>query len=143
LTKLAAHTSEGFEFKRKEGRKMDQRSEIMDRASVMASVGGDLEFLGELTGIVQAAWPTLLEDIRRALADGDLAVVKTSARLMKVTTEYVSARRACLAATLLESAAARGDLESSRQAGSRLEEEINQLKLALAALGNVAGFLRC
>src|SRR5690242_16725824 len=107
---------------------MGQTSEVLDRASALASVGGDLEFLRELAGMVQAAWPTLLHDIREALAEGNLAAVEKSAHLVKVTAEYISARKARLQACLLENTAAYGDLEGTRQAAYRLEEELNRVK---------------
>jgi hypothetical protein len=49
--------------------------EVFDMGLVLSSVGGDGEFLTELVGLVQAAWPTLLSDIRGGMARGDLRSV--------------------------------------------------------------------
>ena len=121
---------------------MEQTSDVLDRASALASVGGDQEFLRELAGIAQAAWPTLLQDIREALAGGKLSEVVKFAHLVKVTAQFISARKAYSTALQLEKAGAYGDLEGARQAGSRLGEELDRLDAALASLGNDESFCR-
>ena len=81
---------------------MRQISEVFDTTAVLESVGGDEEFLGELVAIFRAAWPNLLREIREALADEDLSAVEKTAHVLKITTQYLCARRAYLAAFLLE-----------------------------------------
>jgi HPt (histidine-containing phosphotransfer) domain-containing protein len=118
----------------------EQNSEVLDRSVAVASVGGDLEFLSEIAGLVQAAWPTLLGDIREALAAGDLPAVAAHARLAQAAAKNVSARRAYESARRLETTARAGELEAVREAGARLEQEVERLRPALATLGRADCF---
>jgi len=122
---------------------MEQTSEILDSTAALAGVGGDLEFLSERLGIFRAAAPTLLHDIREALAKGDLPALAKAAHLVKVTAQDLAARRVYVAAAVLESMATGGELEGARQASSMLEEEMNHLKSALTALTNTVGCSQC
>ena len=119
---------------------MKENSDALDSVAALASVGGDVEFLGKLVGIFRAASPTLLHDIHEALAGGDLQAVEKSAHLMKVAAQSVSAKGAYETALVLETRARYGELGGAQQASQRLEEEIGELKPALAALGNAVGF---
>lgn len=114
---------------------MEQNIEILDSASALASVGGDLEFLSELAGLIQAAWPTLLDKIRQNLAAGRLDEVKTHARLAQAAAGYVSARRARASALQLQLTAGKGDLQGAQSATALLEEEVARLCLVLPTLG--------
>ena len=109
--------------------------DVFDAILALSSVGGDVEFLEELVGIVEAALPTLLRDIQKALIGGDLRVVEKRAHLMRAATQNVSAKRAFEAALALETIARGGDAEAARQAACALEEEINRLKPVIAAGG--------
>lgn len=122
---------------------MEQNMEVLDSTLALASVGGDVEFLAELAGITEAAWPTLLQSIREALADGDLPRAQKAAHLVRITAENLFARRAYLAAFLLESKAGSGELERACQATSALEEEMNRVKPVLADFGKALGRSRC
>ena len=122
---------------------MEHTSEILDSTAALACVGGDRIFLLELLGIYRAAWSTLLDDIREALAQGDLPALANAAHLVKVTAQNVAARRVYAAATLLEKMATCGGLVGARQAFSRLEEEMDYLKSPLTALSNAVGCSRC
>jgi HPt (histidine-containing phosphotransfer) domain-containing protein len=122
---------------------MEQSQEILDRTAALAGVGGDLEFLSELLGIFRAASPTLLHDIREALVKGDLTALAYAAHLVRITAQNVAARRVYLAATLLEKMATCGQLEGARQASSRLEEEMDELKSLLTALTNAVSGSQC
>ncbi len=111
---------------------MEQTSEVLDSASALASVGGDADFLREIAGLVQAAWPTLLDDIRGHLAAGDLFAVEADAGLARVAAEYVSAKRAHASALQLQNMACCGDLMGAQRATVELEEEVAELQLVLA-----------
>ena len=74
----------------------------------LSSVGGDYEFLTEIVGLAQAAWPTLLANIQSGMASGDLRAVETAARLAKVAAQNVSAKRAYESALQLEASGAQG-----------------------------------
>ena len=49
---------------------MEQCAEVFDVGLALSSVGGDSEFLTEVVGLIHAAWPTLLADIREEMALG-------------------------------------------------------------------------
>jgi len=120
--------------------RLEENSEVLDHTSALASVGGDREFLSEVAGLVQAAWPTLLGDIGLALAAGDLDAVQRTTRLAKAAARNVSAARAYESALRLEEAAQGGQLEAAREAGAQLEQEVERLTAALATLGKSACF---
>ncbi len=115
----------------------EQYTEVFDLSLALSSVGGDREFLTEIVGLVQAAWPTLLADIRAGLARGDLWAVETTARLAKAAARYVSAKRAHESALQLEASAGKGDLRAAQSAGTELEREVDLLRNFLATLGSV------
>jgi HPt (histidine-containing phosphotransfer) domain-containing protein len=112
----------------------EQYAEVFDEALALHCVGGDREFLAEVVGLMQAAWPTLLADIQEAMDRQDLRGVETSARLAKAAARYVSARRAHESALQLETVAGKGDLPAAREASARLEQEAEILQLALSTL---------
>jgi len=114
---------------------LEENSEVLDHDLALASVGGDRDFLTEVAGLVQAAWPTLLGEIGQALAAGDLGAVQKTTRLAKAAARNVSAARAYESALRLEAAAQAGRLEDAREAGVNLEREVEKLKAALAGLG--------
>jgi len=110
--------------------------EVFDVGLALSSVGGDQEFLAEVVGLTQAAWPTLLADIRSGMARGDLCIVETSARLAKAAARNVSAKRAYESALQLEAVARKGDLQAVQRAGMDLEREVELLQFFLAALSD-------
>jgi len=112
----------------------EQRAEVFDVAQALSSVGGDREFLAEVVGLIQAAWPTLLADIRKGMAQSDLYEVGAKARLAVAAARYVSARRTYEAARGLESIAAKEDWEGAREAMVNLEREVEILQFFLATL---------
>ena len=77
-------------------------SEVFDVDMALSSVGGDQEFLTEVAGLVRAAWPTLLADMKQGIVVGDLRAVKARARLAKAAARNVSAKRAYECAHHLE-----------------------------------------
>lgn len=113
---------------------MGEHSEIVDRESALASVGGDPEFLREIAGLIQAAWPTLLSEIRNDLAVGDLASLESHARLARAAAEYVAAKRAYMAAIQLQFVAMQKDLDGAKRVAANLEGEVARLQPALSNL---------
>jgi HPt (histidine-containing phosphotransfer) domain-containing protein len=109
----------------------EQGSEVLDEALALSCVGGDTEFLAELIGLVQAAWPSLLADIRGGMAMGDLPAVERTARLAKAAAHCVSARRTYESALQLETMITMGDLPAAQRASARLEQEVERLQSAL------------
>ncbi|HMD83515.1 MAG TPA: hypothetical protein VKO18_02300 [Terriglobia bacterium] len=113
----------------------EQYTEVFDVSLALSSVGGDQEFLTELVGLAQAAWPTLLADIRGGMARGDLWAVETTARLAKAAARNVAAKRAYESALQLEATARKGDLQATQSASVELEREVELLRIFLATLG--------
>lgn len=72
----------------------EQYREIFDAGEALSSVGGDAEYLTEVVGLMQAAWPTLLADIRKGMARRDLRAVEVTARLARAAAQNVAAKRA-------------------------------------------------
>jgi HPt (histidine-containing phosphotransfer) domain-containing protein len=111
-----------------------QYTEVFDVGVALRSVGGDEEFLTELVGLAQAAWPTLLADIRGGMARGDLPAVEASARLAKAAARNLSAKRAHESALQLERMARKGDLPAAQNASLELEREVELLRIFLGTL---------
>jgi HPt (histidine-containing phosphotransfer) domain-containing protein len=115
---------------------LEQNLHVHDPVCALASVGGDPDFLREIAGLVQAAWPTLLGNIRVDLAAGDLCALETDARLAKAAAEYVSAGRAYMSALQLQMMAGQNDLPGAQQATANLEGEVARLQIVLSTIRN-------
>jgi len=114
----------------------EQCTEVFDVGLALRSVGGDKEFLTEIVGLTQAAWPNLLAEIRGGIARGDLYTVERTARLAKAAARNVSAKRAYESALQLEAMARKGDLQAVQGASVELKREVELLHFFLAALGD-------
>lgn len=114
----------------------EEYAQVFDEALALSSVGGNRELLTEVAGLILAAWPTLLADIREGMARGDPSAVATTARLAQAAARRVSARWAYESALQLEVAARSGDLQATQRASASLEREVWRLQLALSALGD-------
>ena len=111
------------------------RSEsAFDEAALLDSVGGDLDFLSELVGLFLAACPTLLHQIRTALAVNDFAAIGRAARILKGSLRSFPVGQATQAAEALEIAACRQQSVAATQAFEVLEKWIDCLASALAHL---------
>ena len=109
-----------------------RHAEVFDAALALSSVGGDREFLAELVGLTQAAWPTLLTNIQAGLNRGDLCAVEATARLAKAAARNISAERAYESALRLEAMARKGDFTAAQSARVDLEREVEVLRFCLA-----------
>jgi HPt (histidine-containing phosphotransfer) domain-containing protein len=114
----------------------EQYSEVFDLSLALSSVGGDREFLAEVVGLMRAAWPTLLADLRNGMSRGDLQAIESTAHLAKAAARNVSARRAYESALQLEAMARQGDMHAVQGALVSLEQEVELLRILLAALGD-------
>jgi HPt (histidine-containing phosphotransfer) domain-containing protein len=118
---------------RKQGKEKEMKlaCDGLDRSFALAAVGGDTGFLAELAGIFEAACPTLLERIQRALAAGDLIAAAVAARLLRAVAENVSAQRVASVALECE-LLARQKLVAEAQAAHRaLLEEVERIRPVL------------
>ena len=117
-----------------------QSAEILDVERAMSRVGGDIEFLLEMVGIIRAACPTLSEEIRQAMARGDMVAVEKNAYLFRAAAENLSAQQTSSAALQLEKMAQRKALKSTREAWQELERELARLTPRLAAFEDALWF---
>jgi HPt (histidine-containing phosphotransfer) domain-containing protein len=113
-------------------------AEVFDVTLALNSVGGDSEFLTEVVGLIRAAWPTLLADIRRSLAMGDIGAVERTARLAKAAARNVSAKRAYDSAVQLETLIGMRDLPAAQRASTTLEQEVERLQMVLSTVEDSA-----
>ena len=121
---------------------MELATRPLDRAQALAAVGGDTGFLAELAGILEAACPTLLDDIQVSLAIGDLSAAAWSARLLRVAAENVMASTVAHAALHIETLARQRQSRAAADAYRALQNEVARLKPLLAALkGEAAQFV--
>jgi hypothetical protein len=87
-------------------------------------------------GLTQAAWPTLLADIRGGRARRDLHTVETIARLAKAAARNVAAKRASESPQHPEAMARQGDLPVVESARVDLDREVERLRIFLATLSD-------
>jgi HPt (histidine-containing phosphotransfer) domain-containing protein len=116
----------------------DHGPEVFDENLALNSVGGDSDYLAEIIGLMQAAWPTLLANIREAMARADYGALKSHARLAKAAARNVAAQRAYESALHLETMAGTRDLTAIMEATANLEREVKRLQLPLARHGGAA-----
>jgi HPt (histidine-containing phosphotransfer) domain-containing protein len=105
--------------------------DTLDRCLALAAVGGDSGFLAELAGIFEAACPTLLERIQRALATGDLVAASVAARLLRTVAENVSAKRVASVALECELLARQKSVAEAQAAHRALLQEVERIQPAL------------
>ncbi|HXB20985.1 MAG TPA: response regulator [Candidatus Solibacter sp.] len=113
-------------------------SEVIDEAALMASVEGSGEFLRSL---IEAFWEESTRLAARA-AEGierrDLEEVAAAAHALKGATSAIEGQRAFQAAKKLENAAKEGNLQNVHEAMAVLDNELEMLKDASAALVRLA-----
>jgi HPt (histidine-containing phosphotransfer) domain-containing protein len=118
---------------RKQGKEKEMKLayDALDRSLALAAVGGDTGFLAELAGIFEAACPTLLERIQRALATGDLVAAAVAARLLRAVAENVSAKRVASVALECELLARQKSVAEAQAAHRALLQEVERIQPAL------------
>ncbi len=94
-------------------------------------VAGDMDLLKEIAALFLSGCNQSLADIGKALTDGDMNKLASSAHSLKGSVGNFAAERAFLTAQSIEHSARDGDLEGSRQAFATLSLEIESLKTAL------------
>ena len=113
-------------------------SQFVDEGALLDSVGGDTDFLIELIGLFLAACPTLLSQIRKALAVNDCTAATRAARILKSSLRSFGVQRVLRAAEALEAAAYQGERVVQAETFEALENEIGCLT---SALSDLEGFL--
>jgi HPt (histidine-containing phosphotransfer) domain-containing protein len=113
-------------------RQLDEQ--LMDRATALARVGGDLELLREIAALFLDEYPRTLDDIHKALATGDAKLLEHSAHGLKGSVANFCARSAEDAAFQLEQLGRTQRLDQAPAIVSALEQALALLQAELAAL---------
>jgi two-component system, sensor histidine kinase and response regulator len=104
-----------------------------DENALLDNVGGDIEFLAETVGMLQSDGPTLLQQIRDALAAGDAATVGKAAHTLKGMVSNFCAPQAQAAALEVEKMGKAGDLSAAPTAVTTLATLVDGLTAELVA----------
>lgn len=110
-----------------------------DARGLLASVGGDAEFLRELAGIFLSDSPRLMSEIRRALAGKDGGALARAAHGLKGAVSNFGAAEVVKAARRLEMLGREGKLETARKALRVLEGSLACFEERLRAIQPRAG----
>jgi len=108
--------------------------EVFDRAEALTRLDNDEGLLKEIADVFFESSPEYLSRIQQALADRDSRALERAAHALKGSVGNLSARAAFEAAWRLEEMGEKGDLAESQEAYTALNQEIERLRLALAAL---------
>jgi HPt (histidine-containing phosphotransfer) domain-containing protein len=107
--------------------------ELMDR------LGGDREFLIELTELFRQDYPRHVQLIRESIDHGDVAGLRQSSHVLKGSLSSLSACQAREFAAHLEEMGTTGNLQGAKAALHDLERELVNTMEALEALCREAG----
>jgi CheY-like chemotaxis protein len=109
-------------------------TEVFDEARLLERVGGDRQALRELVELFLDDAPQLLARIHEAIDDKDAGTLHAAAHTLKGAVSNFAAAAATEAAARLQRTGESGKLGGARDACEVLEEELEQLKTALATL---------
>jgi PAS domain S-box-containing protein len=107
---------------------------VIDETRLLERVGGDRKGLGELVELFLDDAPNLLASIHKAIDEKDGGALQASAHTLKGAVSNFAAPAATEAAARLQRTGESDRLGGARDACEVLEEELEQLKAALAAL---------
>lgn len=109
-------------------------SSTFDFESLTERIGGDMELLRELVGLLIEECPSMLSEIARAVKEGNASDLQRASHKMKGSVLQFSARKAAAIAGTLEEMGSRGSMEGAAQEYARLETEVAALLQALKAM---------
>jgi two-component system sensor histidine kinase/response regulator len=110
------------------------QEQVLERATALARVGGDLDLLKEIGALFLDEYPRVLNDIHRALAAGDAPTLERSAHGLKGSVANFGARAAVDAAFQLEQLGRAHKLEQVPPALAALERALACLHTELSAI---------
>jgi signal transduction histidine kinase/DNA-binding response OmpR family regulator len=108
-------------------------SEILDRDTALAQVGGDAELLVEVVAVFRDTCGRVLEEMRSAIATKDARAVEHAAHRLKGSLSTLAASCAREAACRVEELGRSRNLAASTGALSALERELQRLDTELTA----------
>jgi two-component system sensor histidine kinase/response regulator len=109
---------------------------IINKDEVMERIGGDMELLSEMVEIFLDDNPDLMKKMQDAILKGDAITLERAAHTLKGSVGNFSAVKAYDAALKLEKMSRDNDITNAEKAFALLENEIQQLKTALAKFVN-------
>jgi len=118
--------------------KTAQEDDAIDWLAAIAHLEGDVELLKEIAAMFLEQCPSLVSRMREAVAGMDPVEIERAAHTIKGSVGNFSAKAAFDAAMQLEKIGRDGTLDQAEAARVKLEDELERLKPALAALGRDA-----
>jgi signal transduction histidine kinase/HPt (histidine-containing phosphotransfer) domain-containing protein/FixJ family two-component response regulator len=107
---------------------------VLDRALILARVGGDEELLKEIIELFREDCPRLLGEIREAIGRRDAAGLHRAAHALKDAVSNFGKSQSAEAAFELEALGRAGDLDRAPALYQELEENLHSFLPALSAL---------
>jgi PAS domain S-box-containing protein len=114
----------------------EEKGEIVDKALLIARVGGDVELLDELVDLFMKNSSRMLCAVEQAVHEGRAETIEKAAHSLKGSVGNFAADRAFQAAMKLETMGREGRVRHAEEALKNLEREISLLKDALSTLRN-------
>jgi CheY-like chemotaxis protein len=112
---------------------------VLDRANLLARVGGDTAMLGQVVGLFREECPRALRAIRDAFARRDPGELARAAHALKSMVGSLAAPDAFAAALRLETVGRQGEWGGAEEAVAAVEVQADRLGEALAALRQEGG----
>lgn len=109
---------------------------VLDKASLLARLGDDLDLLAEITGLLFESSPGQLSAIKEAIENNNGKDLERAAHALKGAVANLSGTAAFEAALKLEKMGREGDLSCAKQAYDSLERQMDRLQTALDAMVN-------
>ena len=110
------------------------QEQVLERATALARVGGDLDLLKEIAALFLEEYPRELDEIRKALATGDAHMLEHSAHGLKGSVANFGARAAVDAAFQLEQLGKAHKLDQAPPALAALERALAFLHSELSCI---------
>jgi len=110
------------------------QEQVLERATALARVGGDLDLLKEIGALFLDEYPRALDDIHQALATGDSQLLERAAHGLKGSVANFGAHAAVDAAFQLEQLGKAGKVDPAPPALAVLERTLACLHAELSSL---------
>ena len=110
----------------------------LEASALLGNTGGNEALARRLAELFLEQCPRLMAGIRDAMARRDAVALGAAAHKLKGSVANFRAARAVEAATTLETMARNGDLAGAEDAYGRLDQDVEHLRAALAALVDTA-----
>jgi len=110
---------------------LSENASSFNEQAALARVAGDRDLLREIAGIYVDSYQKMVDDVSRAVADGDAEKLRSSAHLLKGTVANFDAHAATSAAADLERMGRENALSGAPE---RLEELVRECSALADAL---------